>query len=311
MAELKYWRRFFTWFLMLLGFKSRSAAQNILQIDHPSFLTRYYGFSSSYVANRNLEIWLPESYATSGDKRYPVLYWQDGQNLFDPAVSYNHNPLRMDESVLELSAAHMILDCIIIGIWNTDNRFLEYMPNRFYNALPTSKRKIIKKEYGGEPMGDNYLKFLTRELKPYIDSNYRTLTDKLNCYIGGASMGGLISFYGLLEFPQIFGGAICISTHWPISVRRNYKEIPESYFRIIEESKNNLVGSKLYFDHGTENIDAWYSPYQLRMDQILYSVYQGSSEYLSLKFEGKSHSELDWRERLGIPLEFLLSPRRL
>jgi len=307
----KFWRQPLAWLLMLLGFKSKSITQDMLHIDHPVQLTRYCNFPSTFVSSRNIEIWLPPSYNSSVEKKFPVLYWQDGQNLFDPAVSYNHSPLEMHKSIEDLVSAQMIQDFIVVGIWNNENRFLEYMPDLFYNALKVNKRNALTKEYGGKPLGDKYLQFLTQELKPYIDSNYRTLPDKLNCYIGGASMGGLISFYGLMEYPHFFGGAICMSTHWPISVRRNDRDIPEGYFHVIEESRDKLKGAKLYFDHGTENLDAWYSPYQLKVDEILFSVFQGSAQYLSLKFEGKSHSEKDWRDRLEIPLEFMLSTKRM
>ena len=114
-------------------------------------------------------------------------------------------------------------------------------------------------EAGGEEMtADNYLKFLVDELKPFIDETYPTQSDRDNTFVIGSSMGGLISAYAIAEYPDVFGGAACMSTHWPVGDG------------VVVQWLNDHLPSagthRVYFDHGTETFDAEYEPYQQQMD---------------------------------------------
>ena len=148
---------------------------------------------------------------------------------------------------------------------------------------------------------DRYLKFLVEEVKPFIDRTYRTQPDAAHTFVMGSSMGGLISGYALVEYPQVFGGAGCVSTHWP-----------SDDGSAIEYFAKHLPAPgkhRIYFDYGTATLDASYEPYQQRMDQAMRAAgYTEGRDWVTKKFPGAEHSEKSWRERVEIPLTFLLGP---
>jgi len=119
----------------------------------------------------------------------------------------------------------------------------------------------------------------------------------------GSSMGGLISLYALCEYPDIFAGAACISTHWPaldgvfLQYVENYLPVPGNHF--------------IYFDFGTETLDAIYETYQVKVDSIMNAKgYLPNKNWITQKFEGADHSEKAWKERVHIPLLFLLGKEK-
>ncbi|MBN2817448.1 MAG: alpha/beta hydrolase [Bacteroidales bacterium] len=269
-------------------------------------IIRHQHFKSEFVDARNVDVWLPANY--SPHNRYAVLYMHDGQMLYDSTTTWNNQEWGVDEAMSQLQIKGIIRDCIVVGIWNNGNkRFPEYFPQRAWVELPRNEKITIASKpclnndlhSNFSPLADNYLRFIVRELKPFIDSTYHTLPDQQNTFLMGSSMGGLISLYGLCEYPGIFGGAACLSTHWPalegITLRyvKNHLPAPKS--------------NKIYYDHGTETLDSLYEPFQQRIDSIMMKRgYQPGLNYLSEKFEGEAHTESAWKKRLPIPLEFLL-----
>lgn len=140
---------------------------------------------------RAIWIYLPPGYLTNTKKRYPVLYMQDGQNIFDEQTAA-FGEWGVDECLDSLIIAGMQA-CIVIGIANGPNRMNEYNPYTFKNY--------------GKGSGNEYADFLVHTLKPYIDKHYRTLSNKENTLIAGSSMGALIAYYTLLKYPEVFGKA--------------------------------------------------------------------------------------------------------
>lgn len=270
----------------------------IIQLNDSTQLIRITDFVSQYVDSRNIDILLPKNYdASDTSKIYNVLYWHDGQNLFDPIIAYNHNPLMMQSAIIN---AGMQDDYIIVAIWNTKKRYREYLPNKIYNYLSKAIRTGLKLEYSGRPIADDYIRFIGDELVPFIKSKYACSKN----YIGGTSMGGLISFYAVIELSSIFDGAVCMSTHWPMSVRMNNHNTIVAIEKYLNENIQRLEGKKLYFDYGTENLDSWYEFYQLKINATLSS--NSKINFMSKKYEGHSHSELDWKRRLSTTLKDLL-----
>ena len=161
-----------------------------------------------------------------------------------------------------------------------------------------------------QPISDNYLKFIVKELKPFIDTKYSVKTDKNNTFIAGSSMGGLISMYALLEYPDVFGGAACLSTHWPGVFSMENNPIPESFFAYLEKNLPKVINNKLYFDYGDKTLDALYPPLQEKVDVIMEKIKQQNKskkiQWQTHFFPNANHSENAWKERLAIPLEFLL-----
>ena len=124
---------------------------------------------------------------------------------------------------------------------------------------------------------DEYLRFLTSELKPFIDSHYSTLPDRQHTFVAGSSMGGLISLYALCEYPDVFGGAACMSTHLPMITSADYdraadisQTVFEAFLRYLSDNLPASSGSHLlYTDRGDSTLDALYPPYQDRLDSFL------------------------------------------
>ena len=268
---------------------------------------------SKYVSPRNVDVWLPSNYDTS--KRYSVLYMQDGQVLFDPSFSWLNDEWQVDEMMGKLLIENKIKNTIVVAVWNSDlGRVGDYFPQKPFESLPqhyvdSVRTEMNKVEYTKNMMddihSDNYLKFLVEELKPMIDNKYSTHIDKEHTFIMGSSYGGLISMYAISEYPDIFKGAACLSTHW-IGTFTDNPTIAQSFIDYFGKHVPNAKNHKIYFDYGTETLDQYYEPYQLKIDSIMHQNRYTESNWKTLKFDGKDHSEASWRERLELPLIFLL-----
>ncbi len=154
--------------------------------------------------------------------------------------------------------------------------------------------------------GDNYLKFIVEELKPEIDNAYSVFTDKENTFVMGSSMGGLMSMYAISEYPNVFGGAACVSTHWVGAAPREDNPLPEGIFKYMEANLPKAGSHKLYFDYGNKTLDQHYPQYASRVDEILKAKGYSETNSKNLFFEGTDHSESSWNKRLDQPLTFLL-----
>ena len=247
---------------------------------------------------RDVDIWLPPSYATGPDRRFPVLYMHDGQNLFDAAESDSGKAWRIDEAITSLAEAGRIREAIVVGVWSSPaHRRQDYMPRKAVQASDPAGGK------GAPPAAtlssDAYLHFLVRDLKPSIDAGYRTLPGREDTFVMGSSMGGLVSLYAAAEHPDVFGGVGAISTHWPAG--------DGVVIEWLSEHLPDASTHRVYFDHGTRSKDAEYAPYQARMDAAMRRAgYEEGRNWRTCVFEGDGHQEDDWRQRVHAPLEFLL-----
>ncbi|HVL41297.1 MAG TPA: alpha/beta hydrolase-fold protein, partial [Brevundimonas sp.] len=198
---------------------------------------------------------------------------------------------------------------------NTPLRLREYIPADLIRALPEDMRADIQSIYGGEPLSDAYLRFMVEELKPFIDRTYRTRPRRDDTVVMGSSMGGLISLYALMKHPGVFGGAGCVSTHWPIRIDQITDEAALAPWRerlvaawtgVIRDGLPGPRGHRLYFDRGDETLDAFYAVFQSRIDQTIRAAGWGPDRFRSLVFPGAEHNEASWNQRLDAPLTFLL-----
>lgn len=174
--------------------------------------------------SKKIWLYLPKNYAHS-TKKYPVLYMHDAQNLFDASTSYA-GEWRVDETLDSLKA-----EVIVVGIAHgNEKRIDELTP--------------FKNEQYGSGKGTLYLDFIVSQLKPYIDAHYRTKSGKYNTAIGGSSLGGLISYYAVVKYPDVFGKALVFSPAFWIN--------PELY---AETEKIKTLKSKIYFMCGDSESD--------------------------------------------------------
>jgi predicted alpha/beta superfamily hydrolase len=257
------------------------------------------------VIPRIVDAWTPPQYEDNADQQFAVLYMHDGQNLFDPSTSkMSHADWGIDETITRLMNESKVRPTMVVGMWSTEKRMVEYMPQKLPRNFAFHEMVfLMEREVKGGLCSDNYLKFIVEEVKPYIDAQYRTLPDQQNTFVMGSSMGGLNSMYAMCEYPQVFSGVGCVSTHFPIG-----RGITLKY---LQDHLPDPATHRFYFDHGTKTLDKNYESYQKRADKILLAHgYIAEENLMSRKFEGHIHSETDWRKRVNIPLEFLLRPEQ-
>jgi enterochelin esterase-like enzyme len=269
---------------------------------------------SKYADPRRVVVWLPPSYSKRGPK-HAVLYMHDGQNLFDKATAGYGMEWEIDEHLSKLIADKKVRPTIVVGIWNTPKRLQEYVPSKAFTSLPPEYRDKVRALYGGDPLSDGYLKFIVRELRPLIDRRFNVKTDRANTAIMGSSMGSLISLYAIDEYPQIFGLAGMMSTHWPLFMTPEGKSVDQKEFEVVSSAFERYLRPalpdprthKLYFDHGTETLDAIYKEYQDRVDAVVAKRgYQRGVNWLTRNYPGQKHNEISWASRVDAPLTFLL-----
>ena len=265
----------------------------------------YNDFPSKYVTPRNVEIWLPTGYDSI--QSLPVLYMFDGQNIFHGKKSWIENKYdhgwQVDLTLDSLYRLGTVPRIIVVGIFNTGvKRFSEYIPNqprkKIKEKLKFADEWVIKSLDANRGIkSDSLLKFIVQELKPYIDKTYKTKKGKEHTFLAGSSMGGLISAYAICKYPNVFGNAACISTHWPAL---------DGVF--IEYLKNHIPdprSHKVYFDYGTKGLDKYYEPYQLKVDSLMVSNgYEKNFNWLTKKFYNEDHNEDYWRRRFHYAMEF-------
>ena len=186
---------------------------------------------------RDVVVYLPPDYDTSDDHRYPVLYMQDGQNLFNEASSFNGVEWKMDETAQRLIQANAVQPMIIVGIYNTEQRTGEFTPP----AMGTGVKGDL-----GKARGDAFSNFVAEELKPFIDARYRTLSDAHTPGIGGSAMGGLASLYIAKANPDVFG-VVAVCSPW--------LRAPDGQATLMPDYASNpqwLKSTHWYIDVGTK-----------------------------------------------------------
>jgi len=223
---------------------------------------------------RDIKVWLPPSYYRSPNKRYPVLYAHDGQNVFAPNSIYG-GEWRMDETADSLMRSGKTGEYIIVAIDNTKDRWVEY---------------------SGTPEGMAYIDFIVYNLKPFIDGHYRTKPDRNNTAAIGSSMGGLISFYMVWLHPEVFGKAACLSSGFAYDDGHVVDK--------VMSSSKKLPGTRLYLDCGDQDIDKVFLPDNDRMKTLLDKNHPEITLMYRV-FKGAVHNEYAWAKRLDIPLTFL------
>ena len=223
---------------------------------------------------RNVIVWLPPTYLSDFEKRYPVLYIHDGQNVFDPNTSTLGYDWRIDEIGDSLMRTGIIEEFIAVAIYcNPDNRSQEYSHNEEYGEL--------------------YQDFLCCQLKPHIDSTYRTKTEPQNTVTLGASMGGLISFIMAWEYPDVFGKAACMSPAFQF----DYQDI--DYVERVKNTARSKKNIELYIDNGTEGLEAELQP---GVDAMMQELSRRNQKFIWFLDEEAEHNEIAWSKRVNRPL---------
>ncbi|WP_411893360.1 alpha/beta hydrolase [Winogradskyella sp. A2] len=274
-------------------------------------LLRLEALPSNFIRSRPVDVWLPENYTTKN--RYSVLYMHDGQMLFDGPSTWNKQEWEVDEWATKLMLEEKTENFIVVAIHNiAEIRWEDLFPQKCFEFIPEDKRAQLKSISGSKEFklnGDNYLKFIVKELKPIIDSTFSVSKDRDNTFIMGSSMGGLMSMYAISEYPEIFAGGACLSTHWVGALPVNNNPFPQGIFNYMQQNFPLAGKHKIYFDYGNKTLDAHYPQYAPEVDRILKLKGYTVDDSRNLFFEGTNHSENSWNQRLDIPLTFLLGKR--
>jgi predicted alpha/beta superfamily hydrolase len=256
-------------------------------------IKRHRAFRSRILGNRrDVLVYLPRGYRRFSRRRYPVLYLQDGQNVFDAATSFAGVEWSVDETAERLIQKKLIDPLIIVAIANTgDDRIHEYAPTR---SLIDAKAKRKKRSKG---LARNYGRFLIEELKPYIDRKYRTKGEAEFTGLGGGSLGALLAFSLGLWFPNVFRRLIVMSPSvwWDDQV----------IVKMVEELEEKLP-LRIWLDTGTAE-EGWERASILR-DALVEKGWRLHNDLHYEEIKGGDHSESAWAARVDPALRFLFPP---
>lgn len=292
--------------LWMVGFLQAQPSADPLPKVSAGKVVRHASFPSTHVSARHIDVWLPRDYDPT--KKYAVWYMQDGQMLFDSTITWNKQSWRVAETFQQLIDRGAIQPCIVVGIWNSGvNRHRDYFPQKPFEALSKAaqdsllraKRPGGQTVFSGAPQSDRYLLFLVEELKPFIDRTYSTYSDRDHTHILGSSMGGLISWYAVCEYPKVFGRAACLSTHWPGVFFDKNNPIPGAFLHYLKKDLPNKKNHRFYFDHGTVGLDSMYGQFQTQVDVLFTKKKYDAQRYRSQVLVGADHSERAWQKRLA------------
>jgi predicted alpha/beta superfamily hydrolase len=274
------WQKYETW--------KRGAAHTVIG----NVQVREKVWSPHLKNSRNLVVYLPPSYKGRAERHYPVLYMQDGQNLFDQHTAFSRE-WRVDETMQGLSQDG--IEAIVVGVDNTDQRLAEYSP--------------FVDDYHGPGRGDQYLAFLADTVKPLIDRDFRTLPDREHTGIMGSSMGGLISLYAFFRCSHLFGFAGVMSPSlWYAN---------GAIFPFIRQMP--YVPGKIYLDVGTRELGGspqmkearyrsrrYYASVRRLKRMLVSKGYRPVRDLLTVEEQFAGHHEPAWARRLPDALRFLL-----
>ncbi|MCE7039251.1 alpha/beta hydrolase [Dyadobacter sp. CY312] len=261
-------------------------------------------FENFNLGGRIGEVWLPANY--SNTKEYAVVYANDSYTLF-AKNGYPDGSWEFDTRTQNLINSQEIKDCIVVAI-DTQYRMRTLLPNKPFFSMSPADQGTISTNNGGGPLADEQLAWMINELKPYIDSTYSTLTDHANTVILGASMGGLFAAYAFGERSDVFGRAACVSTHYQgtlLDAEANL--LTDDVVSYIQNYFPAPSGSKkVYFDSGTESLDANYLVPQGQVDSIMQGKGYNSTNWKTVIDNGAGHNPTYWGPRLPGILKFLI-----
>jgi len=251
-------------------------------------LLRHEQFRSGFLPDdRDVVVWLPPGYDAEPDRRFPVLYMHDGQNLFDPETAFQKGEhWRLGETASDLMTAGQLAPLIMVGIYNTgDERIHEYTPTR-------------DAKLGGGLAGD-YGRLIIEELKPLIDRTYRTLPDAANTGLGGSSLGGLVTLHLGFTRPDVFSHLAVLSPSVWWDKRVILKTIRQTRFK---------PALRIWVDMGTAEGRRGLDDARLLKAALVGAGFLEGADLHYAEYEGATHSEGAWASRAGPMLQWLFPP---
>ena len=269
--------------VLILAIILVSAAQSALPQEPRAFTkeTRYLHFDSDVMKQeRKVLVMLPKGYDDAPQTRYPVLYMHDGQSVF---VNW-----RIDELMEPVIAANQMQPIIVVAIFNGDSQ-----EARFSDYTPTSNPRFPK-----SGNADLYGRMIVEELKPIVDSEFRTAPDQVNTGIGGTSLGGLVSLYLALKYPNTFGKVAVMSPSVWWDNQMILKEV---------KKLNSKAAQKIWLDIGTE--EGSMAPTKALRDTLLEKGWKRDLDLKYFEAKGAEHDEKSFARRAPEMLKYLFPPK--
>lgn len=233
------------------------------------------GFVINGLKPRDIFVWLPPKYDEQKERRFPVFYMHDGQNLIDPRTSNTFIDWQVDETADSLIRNGEVEPFIIVGMNNTEDR---------------------SAKYNNTPLGKLYEQLVVEKIKPFIDSHYRTLTDAKNTAVGGSSMGGLISMIFAWDYPSVFSKAACFSPA--------FKFQGFAYTKVIENDNSPKKNLTIYIDNGGVGLESVLQPGVDEMIKILKAKgYVEGKDFTVNIDKTAEHNEAAWAKRAWMPMK--------
>lgn len=240
-------------------------------------VTTIKAWKGADIEPRNVHIWLPPNYDSTGKTRYAVIYCHDGQNVFDPATSSFGIDWGLDETADSLIRNGICRPFLMV-------------------AMDCTKQRTA--EYAYEKKGQNYQKWVVEQVKPFVDAHYATLPDAKNTAILGSSMGGLCAFELAWNYPTVFGHAACFSPAFRIKKMENATTYVLDYIPLAQKT-TNFKPIDLYIDNGTIDLEARLQP---GIDDMLRFLESRKQPYTWFLAKGEPHNEAAWSRRAWRPL---------
>ena len=246
--------------------------------------------SENLESGRKVYVYLPPGYEADPERRYPVLYMHDGQNLFDPTEAFGGVPWAVDETAQHLIVSGEVSPLIIVGVHNAGaTRIDEYTP------VPAQRGRMRGR--GGK--AELYGRMLIEELKPFIDGEYRTRPEREFTGLGGSSLGGLVSLHLGLKHPDVFSRLAIMS--------------PSVWWgnnQIIRETA--MIGERLplriWLDIGKREGPQIKHQVRALKEILLANGWRSGEDFAYFEFPGAQHDESAWAARFGEVLKFLYPP---
>ncbi len=251
---------------------------------------------------RRVTVWLPPGYDEHPDERYPVVYFHDGNNVFDAATSFAGVEWQADETADRLIRAGRLRPAILVAIDNSPQRVAEY------TAWPEAPR--------GGGRADEYLEFLVRTVKPLIDRTYRTRPGRADTATVGSSLGGLVALYAAYRHPDVFGAAAALSPslHWADGalirhVQSHPLSVPTRLWFDVDAPAGTTTGaSRPAADTDTDRVTVHVRRARELAEVLASSGAVRDRDFVCEELPGGEHHERAWAARLDRVLIFLLGP---
>ncbi len=203
--------------------------------------------ASVAIAGRTVSVWLPPGYDPLRTDGYPVLYVQDGQQLFRPRDDEGMD-WQVDETLSPLIEEDSLPPLIVVGLHSTDQRLREYLPTTPFYLQPDSLWRPLRRQQG-RPLGDEYMQYLYEDVLPFVHERYHVTSDPSSMFIAGADVGGLFALYAAAKMPFAFGGAAAFAPDWTPGRTATDTAFVTAFRDYWAGQWEALRSARLYVDH--------------------------------------------------------------